>query len=95
MINLFVMSFAAISGLLTDAVAQDEPGVTIEYGYTAEITSVAKGVNGVSEGPLYLDNVDLVFGFNTEGLGLWKGGTVTAYFLSNLGEPLFERFRFL
>ncbi|MFC1481283.1 carbohydrate porin [Candidatus Neomarinimicrobiota bacterium] len=80
------MSFAAISGLLTDAVAQDEPGVTIEYGYTAEITSVAKGVNGVSEGPLYLDNVDLIFGFSTEGLGLWKGGTATAYFLSNLGD---------
>ena len=71
------------------ALAQDEPGITFEYGYTSDIMMVAGSDHGA--GKLnYLDNVDLVFGLNTGGLGLWSGGNLNIYFLSNQGEALTE-----
>lgn len=69
--------------------AQDEPGFTYEYGYTSDLMMVA-GVERGAHNLNYLDNVDLLFGFNTEGLGLWSGGTLSAYFLSNQGAALTE-----
>ncbi len=68
---------------------QDEPGLTFEYGYTSDllmVTGVENGANRLN----YLDNVDLVFGLSTEGLGLWKGGYLNAYFLSNQGASITE-----
>jgi porin len=87
--SFLVLSFALFFVLLTHANAQDEPGFTFEYGYTADIMMVAgadQGANALN----YLDNVDLVFGFNTEGLGLWSGGNLNVYLLSNQGEALTE-----
>ncbi len=71
------------------ALAQDEPGITFEYGYTSDIMMVA-GVDHGAGKLNYLDNVDLVFGLNTGGLGLWTGGDLSVYFLSNQGEALHE-----
>ncbi len=75
--------------LLSFALAQEEPGFTYEYGYTSDIMMVA----GVDQGAgqlNYLDNVDLLLNFNTEGLGLWSGGNLSVYFLSNQGSALSE-----
>ncbi|MEE9464595.1 MAG: carbohydrate porin [Candidatus Neomarinimicrobiota bacterium] len=75
--------------LCSSVLAQDEGGITFEYGYTSDIMLVS-GVD-IGENRLnYLDNVDLVLGFDTEKLGLWSGGNLNIYFLSNQGEALTE-----
>lgn len=56
--------------------AQDEPGITFEYGFTSDIMMVA-GVDAGANALTYLDNVDMVFGINTGGLGLWSGGDLS------------------
>ena len=63
---------------------EPHPGVSFGFAYTAESISLLSG--GLSNrASHYLDNVDLQFEIDTEGLGLWAGGTLSAYFLSNSG----------
>ena len=75
--------------LLSIAIAQEEPGFTYEYGYTSDIMMVA-GVDHGAGQLNYLDNVDLLLNFNTDGLGLWPGGNLSVYLLSNQGSALSE-----
>ena len=60
------------------------PGVTVGFGYCAESVALLNG-QATSRNLHYLDNIDLTFEFSTEGLGLWRGGTLFAYLLSNNG----------
>ena len=89
MLSLVVLIITVFIGSLTSVIAQDEPGITFEYGYTSDIMLVAGAENG--SGQLnYLDNVDMIFGLNTGNLGLWSGGNLNIYLLSNQGEALTE-----
>lgn len=85
----FYATIVMTTNIVIAADPADESGVTFEYGYTSDIMMVA-GVDVGANALNYLDNVDLVFGLNTGGLGLWNGGDLCVYFLSNQGAALSE-----
>jgi porin len=72
--------------VITQAALTEEPtpGVTVGFGYCAESVALVSG-QAVNRNLHYLDNVDLTFEVSTEGLGLWRGGTLMTYLLSNNG----------
>ncbi len=65
--------------------AQETEGIIPEIAYTTEMLSIVFG-DSKSRGSLFLDNLDVVLDFETEALGLWKGGTAHIYYLSNIGD---------
>lgn len=54
-----------------------------EVAYTSEFLWA---MGDTVDSNLFLDNLDVVLDFDTEALGLWRGGTLHLYFLSNQGD---------
>lgn len=62
---------------------QVRPGLLFEAAYTGDLVTNLAG--GVEQGAVYLDNLDLMFTLETEGLLKWNGGTLFVYGLGNQG----------
>ncbi|HKI78087.1 MAG TPA: carbohydrate porin [Ignavibacteriaceae bacterium] len=60
-----------------------EKGIHFEAVYTGEVFSNLKG--GIKRKTVYLDNVDIIFSFDTDKLFSWKGGNIFIYGLGNNG----------
>lgn len=74
-----------VSGLVADLAAEEVDGILAEVGYTGEFLTLALD-DSLRYQPLFLDNLDITLTFDTEALGLWKGGTGFIYFISNTGD---------
>ena len=61
--------------------AEEGEGIQPEVAYTSEFLRVVD-----DSANLFLDNLDVVLDFDTEALGLWRGGTLHFYYLSNVGD---------
>ena len=72
-----------LAGLTANLIAQEGGGIQPEVAYTSEFL---RAVGDTVDPNLFLDNLDVVLDFDTEALGLWKGGTLHFYYLSNVGD---------
>jgi|TARA_B110000238_G_C16142113_1_gene446918 porin len=63
-------------------------GIVFEGAYTLDLASNING--GLNQGVAYLGNIDLNLTFDSEKLGLWKGGRFYVYLLNNHGDSLSE-----
>lgn len=90
MISLALHLFAgnAISAESSGGIKQSmkEAGMEVELVYTGEVVNNLKGGAKETDGFIYLDNIDFMITLDTEGAGLWKGGTFFLYALINNGK---------
>ncbi len=80
------MRFLAILillGCIFPLMAKEKGGIQPEVAYTSEFL---RAVGDTVKPNLFLDNLDVVLDFDTEALGLWRGGTLHFYYLSNVGD---------
>ncbi|MBL4759251.1 MAG: carbohydrate porin [Mariprofundaceae bacterium] len=81
-----------LSGLIPIAQAEEAANaspISFEFAYIGEAVRVFSGglvqKNNLSKKDVYHDNVDVSMSFDTEKVGLWKGGTLFIYGLINHG----------
>jgi porin len=68
----------------------DEHGVIFELTYTGEVFSKLRGGIDADSATEYRGNLDLTASFDTERLGLWRGGSLFFYFQNGHGRGLTE-----
>ena len=85
LINGFLLFWFSSTSL--EAQTSNE-GIVFEGAYTLDLASNING--GLNQGVAYLGNIDLNLTFDSEKLGLWKGGQFYVYLLNNHGDSLSE-----
>lgn len=67
-------------------------GLTGEFIYTGDTFNNARGGLATRNATRYIGNLDVVFNFDTEAAGLWKGGQLFTYLQSINGATLSRNF---